>query len=158
MLEQRVRHHLDLVKVNAFIQLRQPRRQKRRNKMHIMAPLCQVAAELRAHNAAAAIGRIDCNADIHKSLSSNRIWYHAVICLTKLLANTQRAKWVRPFWKGDSLAEIEWFRKKYLDRGPAYSGISLSLAARTIDAASDAVFAVAVRCPIFRPGRGSSFP
>jgi hypothetical protein len=92
VLEQGVRHHFHLVKVDALIQLGQPRRQKRRDKVYIMSPLSQIAAELGHNDAAAAIGRINCNADVHRSNSSKRVWYHAAFYETTWNAGILPAK------------------------------------------------------------------
>ena len=68
MLEQRIRHHLDFMKTHALIQFSQPRRQSRGDEMHGVPALGKFFPELRAHNAAATIGRIDCDADIHERM------------------------------------------------------------------------------------------
>ena len=84
MLKQRIRHHFHLVKMNPLAQLGQPRRQKRRDKMDVVAAFGQVAAELRADDAAAAVCWINCDADIHKSTQTKRISYHAGLFNKKL--------------------------------------------------------------------------
>src|SRR5437868_399477 len=68
MLEQRIRHHLDFMKTHALIQFSQPRRQSRGDEMHGVPALGKFFPQLRAHNAAATIGRIDCDADIHERM------------------------------------------------------------------------------------------
>src|SRR5438477_7301758 len=70
MLEQRVRHHLDFMKPHALIELSQTRRQSRRNKMHRMAARREFLPQLRTNDAAPAVGWIDCDADVHWSVSS----------------------------------------------------------------------------------------
>ena len=45
--------------------------------MNVMSTVRQVAAEFGTNDTAAAIGRINCDADVHKAKSAKRIWYHA---------------------------------------------------------------------------------
>jgi len=49
-----------------FIQLGNPGRQNRRDKMYVMSPLCKVAPEFRADYTAAAVGRINRDPNIHQ--------------------------------------------------------------------------------------------
>ena len=67
MFEQCVRHHFDFVKVNTFVQLGEPRRENRRDEMHIMPAFREVAAEFGADDPAAAVGWIDCDADVYRA-------------------------------------------------------------------------------------------
>ena len=70
MLEQRIGHHLDFVKPHPLVQLGQPGGQSRRDKMHGMAASGEFLAQLRSDNAAAAVSWIDCDADVHRTVSS----------------------------------------------------------------------------------------
>ncbi len=65
MFEQRVRHHLDFMKAHALIQLSQTRGQRRRNEMHRVTARREFLAQLRTDDAAAAVGWIDCDTDVH---------------------------------------------------------------------------------------------
>jgi hypothetical protein len=67
MLEQRIRHHLDFVKTHPLVQLSQTRRQRRGDEVHRMAARREFFAQLRTDDAAAAVGWIDCDADVHSS-------------------------------------------------------------------------------------------
>jgi hypothetical protein len=65
MLKQRIRHHFHLVKMDPLIQLSEPCRQKGRYEVYVMATLSQVTAQFGTHDAAAAVSRINCDANIH---------------------------------------------------------------------------------------------
>ena len=55
MLEQRIRHHFDLVKLHALVKLGQTSRQTRRNKMNVVTAQGEFAPEFRPDNAASAV-------------------------------------------------------------------------------------------------------
>src|SRR5258705_867296 len=65
MLEQGIGHHLDFVKTNAVAQLGESSGQGRRNEVDHVTASGQLLAQFRTHNAAAAIGWVNSNADIH---------------------------------------------------------------------------------------------
>ncbi len=78
MFEERIRHHLDLVKMNTLVQLGKPRRHDGRDEMDIVPAFGKITPEFRTDNAAAAVGRIDCYTDIHScrlKFNRNRFSY-----------------------------------------------------------------------------------
>ena len=66
MLEQRIRHHLDFVKMNSFVELGDARRKHGRDEMHVMPTLGKIASELRTDDAAPAVSWINRDTNIHK--------------------------------------------------------------------------------------------
>src|SRR5882672_11596012 len=65
MFEERIRHHFDFMKTHTLVKFSQSRGQSRGNKVHGVPTLRQFFAQLRTDYAAAAIGWIDCDADVH---------------------------------------------------------------------------------------------
>src|SRR2546421_7642614 len=70
MFEQWVSHHLNFMKTHTLVEFSQTRGQGRRDEVHRVPALRQFLAQFRTDDAAAAIGWIDCDADVHGSVSS----------------------------------------------------------------------------------------
>src|SRR6185369_8311637 len=68
MLKQRVRHHFHFVKTHALVELSQSCRQRGRNEMDRVTACSKFFAELRSNDAAAAVGGIYRDADVHCAL------------------------------------------------------------------------------------------
>ena len=66
MLKQRIRHHLDLVKMHAVIQFGDAGRQDGRDEVDVVPAFRQFSPKLRPDDAAAAVGRINRDADVHQ--------------------------------------------------------------------------------------------
>ena len=65
VLEERIRHHLDLVKVYPLVPSIKAHRHDRRDKMHIMPALSQLLPKFGPDDPAAAVRWINCYSNIH---------------------------------------------------------------------------------------------
>jgi hypothetical protein len=65
MLKQRIRHHLNFVKANVFVEFCQTCGQRGGDEMNGVTACSEFLTEFGSNNAATAVGRINRDADVH---------------------------------------------------------------------------------------------